>query len=576
MKRLRFVTVALLLIVVLALAGCTSVLPTAATGLAGLAARTEAAPVVAVGNAAARIAPAGDLQATLEQIYEAANPAVVNIRVVQGAGSAARNAPNMPGSPSLPGSPFNQPQMPRSSEALGSGFVWDKQGHIVTNNHVVDGANQIEVTFADGLTVPATVVGADPESDLAVIVVDPAKASNLQPLAVADSTQVKVGQFTVAIGNPFGLEGTMTFGIVSALGRSLPASNPSSDSAARNTPSYTIPDIIQTDAPVNPGNSGGVLLDLDGRLIGVPSAIESSTGGSAGIGFAIPSAIVQQVVPALIETGRFEHPWIGISGGTLTSQLAAAMGLPETQRGALVVAVTAGSPAEKAGLQGSSKQVTVDGQDVRIGGDVIVAVDGQAVRRFEDLTTYLARQGKVGQTLKLTLLRDGKEMSVSLTLAARPNAQSVARSSGTQPGQPANPQDQTPRQDQPTQPQPKTAQGTAWLGVGGVTVTPEIAQAMNLSADQKGVLVQSVVTGSPAEKAGLLAGAASQTFNRQRVMVGGDVIVKANDKPVETIEALVTLVQGQKPGDTLTLTILRDGKEVKITATLAVRPTQTP
>jgi S1-C subfamily serine protease len=399
------------------------------------------------------------------------------------------------------------------------------------------------------------VVGRDPDSDLAVLKVDPAKVSTLRPVAVGDSTQVKVGQFTVAIGNPFGLEGTMTFGIVSALGRTLPANN-SNGLTAQNAPTYTIPDVIQTDAPVNPGNSGGVLLDLDGRLIGVPSAIESPAGTSAGIGFAIPSAIVQQVVPALIQTGRYEHPWIGISGTTLTSEMAGAMGLPATQRGTLVVDVTSGSPADKAGLQGSGRQVTIAGSTVRVGGDVIVAVDGQPVQRFEDLTSYLARHGKVGQTIELKVVRDGKEVTLSLTLAARPAQTSQPRS-----------------QNQGQQSQP---QGNAWLGVSGVTLTSALAQAMGLPADQKGVLVQDVVQGSPADKAGIRGSDTSYTLGNRQVLIGGDVIVKAGNQSVETIEALVNTVRGQKPGDTLALDLLRDGKEMTLSVTLAVRPTQTP
>jgi 2-alkenal reductase len=327
----------LLLVAVLALSACTANLPDALASLTGLtSSHTATAPAAApaqIAQAAPGTAPViagSDLQEALQSVYKTVNPSVVNIRVTQTASGRS------PGTPRTPGLPFGQPGGPRVAQALGSGFVWDQHGHIVTNNHMVDGADQIEVTFYDGLSVSATVVGRDPDSDLAVLKVDPAKVSTLRPVTVSDSTQVKVGQFTVAIGNPFGLEGTMTFGIVSALGRTLPANN-SSDLTAQNAPTYTIPDVIQTDAPVNPGNSGGVLLDLDGRLIGVPSAIESPAGTSAGIGFAIPSAIVQQVVPALIQTGRYEHPWIGISGTTLTSEMAGAMGLPATQRGTLVV-----------------------------------------------------------------------------------------------------------------------------------------------------------------------------------------------------------------------------------------------
>jgi serine protease Do len=421
----------------------------------------------------------------------------------------------------------------------------------------------------------------DPESDLAVIKVD-SKAVKLQPIGVGDSSNVKVGQFVLAIGNPFGLEGSMSFGIVSALGRSLPANGESS--LLSQAPSYTIPDIIQTDAPVNPGNSGGVLLDLDGNLVGVPSAIESPVRGSAGVGFAIPSAIVKQVVPELIKNGKFVHPWIGISGGTLSPAVAKEMGLPETQRGALVAAVTAGGPAEKAGLVGSTESATIDGQDIKVGGDVITAIDGQPVKRFEDLVTFLARNGKVGQTVKLTILRDGKEMTISLTLAARPGAQ--ANQENTQPrgnrgnqGQPQQGQPQATPQPRATPPSrgnqgaaPQTAQG-AWLGVAGIDMTADLAEAMELDADQTGALIQQVVPNSPAAKANLKAGTEDFDLNGQTVKVGGDVVVMANGKNVETMQDLVKIVQGMKSGDKLNLTVLRDGKEVKVTATLATRPT---
>ena len=264
---------------------------------------------------------AGDLQERLEEIYGSVNPAVVNIRVAVQPTAAMGNLPQIPGMPNFRGMPNQDNEngdTPNSPMAMGegSGFVWDNQGHIVTNNHVVDERPEDRRDLRRWHRVPATVVGTDPDSDLAVIKVD-SKAVRLQPVKVADSTNVKVGQFVIAIGNPFGLEGTMTFGIVSALGRSLPANGEQRGLLARRRV-YTIPDIIQTDAPINPGNSGGVLLDLDGNSIGVPTAIESPVRGSAGVGFAIPSAIVKQVVPELITDGKFVHPWIGISGGTLT------------------------------------------------------------------------------------------------------------------------------------------------------------------------------------------------------------------------------------------------------------------
>jgi S1-C subfamily serine protease len=373
----------------------------------------------------------------------------------------------------------------------------------------------------------------------------------------------------------------MSFGIVSALGRSLSAS--SNSSLTGQGSSYTIPDIIQTDAPVNPGNSGGVLLDLDGKLIGVPSAIESPVQGSTGVGFAIPSAIVKQVVPELIQNGKFVHPWIGISGGTLSSAVAKEMGLAETQRGALVVDVTAGSPAEKSGLIGSSKSATIDGAEVKIGGDVITAIEGQPIRRFEDLVTYLTRNGKVGQTVKLTVLREGKEITVSLTLAARPTTQQGAAQSRSNRGNQGQPQPQTPQQPTPQAPTPRGnrgnpgtapqfSQGTVWLGVSGVDLTAELAAAMKLDADQTGALIQQIVSGSPADKAGLQAGTQDFSQNGRNIKIGGDVIVSADGKTVTSMQDLAKIVQGMKAGDKLNLSVLRNGSKIKVTAELAVRP----
>jgi S1-C subfamily serine protease len=332
------------------------------------------------------------VEAALESIYARTNPSVVNIRVL------------LPASLSNPG-----------GGALGSGFVWDTQGNLVTNNHVVDGATRITVTFYDGTTVEASLVGADSDSDLAVIKVN-TNAVQLQPVTMADSTQLKVGQLAIAIGNPFGLQGTMTVGFVSGLGRLLPAN----ENAVG--PTYSIPDVIQTDAAINPGNSGGVLLDDTGKVIGVTSSIATTSGTSAGVGFAIPSAIVQQVVPALIKTGHYDHPYLGISVVSLNPDLAGAMNLPPNQRGALVETVTSGSPADKAGLKASQTPVTINGQQVSVGGDVIIAYNDLLVKSSDDLVTFLARSGSVGQTVTLTALRGGKQIQVQVTLGVRPSS----------------------------------------------------------------------------------------------------------------------------------------------------------
>ena len=448
----------------------------------------------------------------------------------------------------LPGLPFfgmpapQQPPAEQYQQGSGSGFVWDKEGHIVTNNHVVEGADKIEVAFSDGTTVPGTLVGTDPDSDLAVVKVD-LPAEKLQPVRIADSTQVKVGQLAIAIGNPFGLENTMTVGIVSALARSLPV-----ESNSGTGPSYTIPDVIQTDAPINPGNSGGVLVDDLGEVFGVTSAIISPVRASAGIGFAVPSAIVQKVVPVLIEQGRYAHSWLGISGTTMDPDLAQAMGLQADQRGALVIEVVPGGPADQAGLQGSDRQITVDGEERQVGGDVIVALDGQPVETFDDLVTYLVRSTTVGQKVTLTVLRDGREQQIEATLGERPGQeQEAAPATG------------------------ETASAGAWLGITGVTLSPEMAQAMDLPEDQQGVLVEEIMGGSPADKAGLRGSYKPVTIQGQQLLVGGDVIVAWEGQPVTQMEELQALVGEARVGQEVTLKVLRDGEQTQLQVTLEAR-----
>jgi S1-C subfamily serine protease len=483
---------------------------------------TAQAPVVSSAS--------GDLlaayQGTLENIYTTVSPSVVNIRVVQKVDASTTTAVhpffNLPQG--------QQPQQQYQS-ALGSGFVWDKDGHIVTNNHVVSGAEKIEVTFSDGTIVPATLIGADPDSDLAVIKVD-VSADKLYPVQMGDSNAVKVGQLAIAIGDPFGLEGTMTTGIISAVGRSLPADETSAQS-------YTIPDVIQTDAPINPGNSGGVLIDAQGFVIGVTSAIESPVRANAGIGFAIPSAIVDNVVPALIKDGKYVHTWLGISGTTLTPDLATAMKLDSTQRGALVEEIMPNSPAETAGLQGSSQQITIDGQNTNVGGDVITAIDNQPVVEMNDLIAYLARSTKVDQNVTLTILRDGKQQTLDVTLTARPTAEERAANS-----------------------QPATS--GIKLGIFGMTVDETIAKEMNLQNGQQGVLVEQIQPGSLADIAGLRAGSKLVTINGQQVLLGGDIITAVDGQPVTSMEELRAALAQVTSGQEVSITILRDGKEVQI------------
>jgi S1-C subfamily serine protease len=288
------------------------------------------------------------------------------------------------------------------------------EGHIVTNYHVVDQAERVNVTFSDGLTLKAEIVGTDPDSDLAVIRVD-SLPQGIEPLDLADSSELRVGESVIAIGNPFGLEGTMTTGIVSALGRSLPSQARTADGGR-----FNIPNVIQTDAAINPGNSGGPLLDYTGRVIGVNTAIESPVRQFSGIGYAVPSDIIAKIVPALIDDGRYPHPWMGISGRTLTPGIREAMDLEDTQIGILVISVAEDGPSDEAGLIGSEEEVRIDGIPTLVGGDVIVGIDNQEIREFDDLLSYLVENTVVGQDITLTILRDGETLELEVTLGERP------------------------------------------------------------------------------------------------------------------------------------------------------------
>ncbi len=531
----------LVVVALLALSACSSAAEPAVRAVTGSSQPQATAVPTVVTNSSVTANIAG-IEATLEQIYAQVNPSVVAIEVTEKAGNSQPRFQFFNGPQDLPQAPAQQ--------ALGSGFVWDSEGHIVTNNHVVDGASRVLVIFSDGSIVKATVVGADPDSDLAVVKVD-VPAGQLHPVQMADSTQAKVGQLAVAIGNPFGEQNTMTVGFVSALARSLPVEN-----GATLSGSYTIPDIIQTDAPINPGNSGGVLVNNQGQVLGVTAAIESPVRASVGIGFAIPSTIVQKVVPELIKNGHFDHSWLGISGTTLTPDLATAMNLKNDQRGALVIDVTSDGPAEKAGVKGSTQETTINGNTAHIGGDVITAIDNQPVKTFDDLVAYLASSTEVNQQVTLTLLRDGQQQTVNVTLAARPKSL---------------PSQQTSANNAPAAPQ---SGATAWLGIQGLPMSPEIASAMKLPSDQQGVLIVDVQSGSPAAKANLQGGKESFDLNGQSVQIGGDVITAIDQQPVTSMRQLQSAIRQAKPGQTVTLTILRDGQKTDVQVTLAALESQ--
>jgi len=323
----------------------------------------------------------------LINIYERVNPAVVNIEVLRAA------------APGVGGDLF--------PEGEGSGFIIDTEGRIITNNHVVEGADEVQVTLHDGAIVQASVLGTDPYSDLAVIDID-LPPQVLRPVELGDSDGLRVGQRAVAIGNPFGLEGTLTTGVISALGRTLPAET-----------LFAIPEVIQTDAAINPGNSGGPLLNAEGLVIGVNTAIRTTTGGNTGVGFAVPVNLVKRVVPRLIAEGHYDHPQLGIRGLTITPVLVEAMDLP-VDGGVLVSEVTADSPAEKAGIRGGTREVSIRGDLVRQGGDIIVSIDGHETNQFEDLLSYIVMETEVGQEIAVAIIRDGEERVVKVVLGARP------------------------------------------------------------------------------------------------------------------------------------------------------------
>ena len=292
---------------------------------------------------------------------------------------------------------------------VGSGFVFDKKGHIITNAHVVKDATKVVVTFLDGRSYNAEIIGVDTYTDIAVIKVN-VDLVLLHPLSIGDSSNLKVGEGIAAIGNPFGLSGSMTSGIVSQLGRLLP-SGPISG--------YQIPDVIQTDAAINPGNSGGPLLNMRGEIVGINTAIQSATGEFTGVGFAIPSQTVAKIVPSLIEDGGYKHPWIGISGRDIDPDMAKVLDRKDAV-GFLIINVIKDSPAFNAGLVGFSKVVEVDGRSYSIGGDIILAVDGLEVRKIDDILIHLQRAKTVGDSMVLEILRDGRTTDVTITLQQRP------------------------------------------------------------------------------------------------------------------------------------------------------------
>jgi serine protease Do len=470
------------------------------------------------------------------------------------------------------------------NSGLGSGFVYDNDGHIITNYHVValaslsgESSNNISssnnntdiiVTFNDGSVYNARVVGADRFSDIAVLRVENISESKLVPLTFGNSSQAKIGEQVVAIGNPFGLSGTLTVGVVSGLGRTIPSladdqqeqeqpplpETPFDDlfpdipglpfqqpplipdqQQQERSGAFSIPDIIQTDAAVNPGNSGGPLLNMKGQVIGMNTAIFSETGVYAGIGFAIPSNTITKIVPSLITTGSYQHPWLGLIGIDITPDIAEALGLSlEEAKGFLIIGVNEGSPADKAGIRGGDRVTNVNGREIRLGGDIVLKIDNQDVRKIEDILTYLEGQKHVGDTVQLTIVRDGKTQTVNATLTPRPGS------------------------NQSQQLQPQSEQQRPSLGISGTNVTPAIAKAMNMT-QATGFLVVDIIAEGPADKAGIRGGYLIANINGTDIELGGDVILRIDNKTVNTIDNILSYLDTKKVNDTVQLTILREG-----------------
>jgi S1-C subfamily serine protease len=353
---------------------------------------SSAAPIAALSGSSD--APLSEDGLSVNEIYEKSAPGVAHIEAEVGAQTASAPVP-------VPGG---------GGTATGSGFVIDDEGHIITNAHVVADAERIDVTLGEQAPVEAKLVGSDPSTDLALLEVDPGSV-DLHPVAVADSSRVEVGDPVVAIGNPFGLDNTATAGIVSALQREIQAPN-----------GFSISDAIQTDAPINPGNSGGPLFDAAGQVIGINSQIATggSGNGSVGIGFAVPSSTATDVTQQLLDTGEVQHAFLGISGADVSPQLADALNLSVDQ-GALVNEVTKGGPAEDAGVQAGDERVTVAGQPMFAGGDVITAIDGEAVTGMDDVISVVNSK-QAGDEITLEVLRDGETVDVTVTLGDRPDS----------------------------------------------------------------------------------------------------------------------------------------------------------
>ena len=434
---------------------------------------------------------------------------------------------------------------------LGSGFVYDKLGHIVTNFHVVDGSknNKVYITFLDGVSYEGDIIGTDPYSDLAVVKlseVDKNVSSKLIPLELGNSSNVRIGQKVVAVGNPFGLSGSLSEGIISGLGRLMPAGN-NGDSPQnpfdkpqiiKPSPSFSIPDIIQTDAAINPGNSGGPLIDMSANVIGINTAIFSNTGVYSGIGFAIPSNFLTKIIPHLIKNGEYDHPYIGVNGFDITPEISKLLNLPEAV-GFLVINVTDDSPAKLAGILGGNKSMLINGLPIKLGGDIVTEIDNKPVRKVDDILSYLENYKRVGDNVTLTVLRgpDLVKQTITIPLTARP----ALETNLTHPS----------------------------LGVIGLDVTPEIAKLMNISRDN-GFLITSIIDNSSASKANLRGSYVVTEVNGTVLELGGDIIVKMDNVDVKNQMDIKNYLKTKSIGDSIVITLFRD--EHYLTKSLVLEP----
>ncbi len=374
--------------------GAPATLATAATpGVAATAAPVviTVAPIVITATPGPTATPiikiVDDLENLYVNLYEQASPSVVHITSKSQVFD------------------FYRGTVPQ--EGTGSGFIYDGQGHIVTNQHVIDQAQDVEVVLADGTSAKATIVGSDAYNDLAVLKIDGVKPGLLKPLPLGVSGGLKVGMRVIAIGNPFGLDRTLTTGVISALGRTIERGNQAA-----------LGEMIQTDAAINPGNSGGPLINLQGQVIGVNTSIQSPTGGSVGIGFAVPVDTIKRIVPQLIAAGKVVHPSLGFNAYEINSDLANALSLP-VQKGLLIAQVQPGSAADKAGVRGATQRLRTYGGYILTGGDILTAIDGKPIYTRDAMTIYLETSRRPGDTVKLTLIRDNRTITLNAVLDAK-------------------------------------------------------------------------------------------------------------------------------------------------------------